>query len=421
MFSSRLIAVFKREVKERIISKGFIFATILLPVFMFGLIGIQMLLMNEGATQYNIIIVSETSELNSRIENEFRSSDLIKENNYKFQFNNFPKDELSKFLESKKQEILDEKLTGIIYIPTTALKDKKIEYYSKTPQNIRLSERLQGPINKVLIDAFFSNRALTPEELAFARQGIDFSGYKVTKETGFEEEGYGSLVLSYLFTFLLYMSLLMMGQMIMQSVIEEKTSRIVEVILSSVNAKELMTGKILGSAVTGLLQMAIWMTPVIMVVSTTLFVLPKEVMFSITSFQIIYFLINFFLGLIIFLGLFATVGAIFDNPQDAQSGLWPVMLMIIIPFFIALSMVQNPNSEIGKIASFVPFANIIVMPARMTILEVPMWHLIASLIVSLATMFAIFPLAGKIYRVGVLRTGKKPKWSEVIKWVKYKY
>lgn len=421
MFSSRFIAVFKREVKERIISKGFIFATILLPVFMFGLIGIQMLLMNEGATQYSVIIVSETPELNSRIENEFSSSDLIKENNYKFQFNNFPKDELPKFLESKKQEILDEKLTGIIYIPTTALKDKKIEYYSKTPQNIRLSERLQGPINKVLIDAFFSNRALTPEELAFARQGIDFSGYKVTKEAGFEEEGYGSLVLSYLFTFLLYMSLLMMGQMIMQSVIEEKTSRIVEVILSSVNAKELMTGKILGSAVTGLLQMAIWMTPVIMVVSTTLFVLPKEVMFSITSFQIIYFLINFFLGLIIFLGLFATVGAIFDNPQDAQSGLWPVMLMIIIPFFIALSMVQNPNSEIGKIASFVPFANIIVMPARMTILEVPMWHLIASLIVSLTTMFAIFPLAGKIYRVGVLRTGKKPKWSEVIKWVKYKY
>ncbi len=421
MFSSRFIAVFKREVKERIISKGFIFATILLPVFMFGLIGIQMLLMNEGATQYNVIIVSETPELNSRIENEFRSSDLIKGNNYKFQFNNFPKDELPKFLESKKQEILDEKLTGIIYIPITALKDKKIEYYSKTPQNIRLSERLQGPINKVLIDAFFSNRALTPEELAFARQGIDFSGYKVTKETGFEEEGYGSLVLSYLFTFLLYMSLLMMGQMIMQSVIEEKTSRIVEVILSSVSAKELMTGKILGSAVTGLLQMAIWMMPVIMVVSTTLFVLPKEVMFSITSLQIIYFLINFFLGLIIFLGLFATVGAIFDNPQDAQSGLWPVMLMIIIPFFIAISMVQNPNSEIGKIASFVPFANIIVMPARMTILEVPMWHLIASLIVSLATMFAIFPLAGKIYRVGVLRTGKKPKWSEVIKWVKYKY
>jgi ABC-2 type transport system permease protein len=119
--------------------------------------------------------------------------------------------------------------------------------------------------------------------------------------------------------------------------------------------------------------------------------------------------------------LFATVGAIFDNPQDAQSGLWPVMMLIIIPFFIAISMMENPNSGIAKIASFVPFANIIVMPARMTIAEVPLFHLIISIFISIATLFAIFPLAGKIYRVGILRTGKKPKWSEVVKWIKYKY
>ncbi|NMB83472.1 MAG: ABC transporter permease, partial [Ignavibacteria bacterium] len=82
---------------------------------------------------------------------------------------------------------------------------------------------------------------------------------------------------------------------------------------------------------------------------------------------------------------------------------------------------ENPNSAIAKISSFVPFANIIVMPARMTIADVSIFQLVISLIVSVATLLAIFPLAGKIYRVGVLRTGKKPKWSEVIKWLKYKY
>jgi ABC-2 type transport system permease protein len=257
--------------------------------------------------------------------------------------------------------------------------------------------------------------------LNFARQGIDVTGFKVSKEEGFTEEGYGSLVLTYLFTFLLYISLLMMGQMIMQSVIEEKSSRIVEVILSSVSSKELMIGKILGSGLTGLLQMAIWLSPVIMVASSTWIMLPPEVSISLTTFQIVYFLINFFLGLIIFLGLFATVGAIFDNPQDAQSGLWPVMLLIIIPFFIAFSMIENPNSAIAKISSFVPFANIIVMPARMTIADVSIFQLLISLVVSVLTLLAIFPLAGKIYRIGILRTGKKPKWSEVIKWLKYKY
>lgn len=421
MLNNRIIAVFKREVKERVISKGFIFMTILLPLFMFGIIGIQVLLIKEGSTKFNITVISESVEITNKLENELNSTEAVKEGSLILQFLTMNRDDFKNYLQSKKQEVLDEKITGILYVPSTALKDKKIEYYSKTPQNRRLSELLNRPINKVLIDTYFSNRALSMEELNFARQGIDVAGFKVSKDEGFEEAGYGSLILTYLFTFLLYISLLMMGQMIMQSVIEEKSSRIVEVILSSVSSKELMIGKILGSGVTGLLQMIIWLTPVIMVASTTWFILPPEVSITLNSLQIVYFLLNFFLGLVIFLGLFATVGAIFDNPQDAQSGLWPVMLLIIIPFFIAFSMIENPNSAIAKISSFIPFANIIVMPARMTIAEVPFWELLVSLLISLITLSAIFPLAGKIYRIGILRTGKKPKWSEVIKWIKYKY
>jgi ABC-2 type transport system permease protein len=421
MFNNRVIAVFKREVKERVISKGFIIMTILLPVFMFGLIGIQVLLMEEGSTKFNVSIISESIDLTDKLQNELLSTEAVKEGSLIPQFSTMSKEDFKNYLNSKKQEVLDEKITGVLYVPLSALKDKKIEYYSKTPQNRRLNEILGRPINKVLIDTYFSNRALSMEELNFARQGLDFTGFKVTKEEGYSEEGYGSLVLTYIFTFLLYISLIMMGQMILQSVIEEKSSRIVEVILSSVSAKELMIGKILGSGVTGLLQMAIWLIPVIMVTSTAWFMLPPEISISLTTVQVIYFLLNFFLGLVIFLGLFATVGAIFDNPQDAQSGLWPVMLLIIIPFFIAFSMIENPNSAIAKISSFIPFANIIVMPARMTIAEVPLFQLILSLVISILTLLAIFPLAGKIYRVGILRTGKKPKWSEVIKWLKYKY
>lgn len=421
MLNNRIIAIFKREVKERVISKGFIFMTILLPLFMFGLIGVQVLLMKEDSTKFNVNIVSESNELTLKLENELKNTDAVKDETLLLHFNTMSRDEFKEFLNSKKQEVLDEKINGILFVPESALKDKKIEYYSKTPQNRRLSEMMNRPINKVLIDTYFSNRALSPEELNFARQGIDLTGFKVSKEEGFTEEGYGSLVLTYLFTFLLYISLIMMGQMILQSVIEEKSSRIVEVILSSVSSRELMIGKILGSGVTGLLQMAIWISPAVLVASTTWFMLPPEVSISLSTVQIIYFLINFFLGLIIFLGLFAAVGAIFDNSQDAQSGLWPVMLLIIIPFFIAFSMIENPNSAIAKISSFIPFANIIVMPARMTIADVSIFQLIISLVVSILTLLAIFPLAGKIYRIGILRTGKKPKWSEVVKWLKYKY
>jgi ABC-2 type transport system permease protein len=312
-------------------------------------------------------------------------------------------------------------LTGIVYIPEDAIKNKNIQYYSRTPKNMRLIDKIDGPINRVLVEIYFSSKNIPPEELSYARSGVDFRSFKISEKEEIKEEGFGGLILAYVFSFLLYISLLMMGSMVLQSVIQEKTNRIVEVLLSSVTSKELMTGKILGAAITGLLQMAIWLSPIILVASSSWAFIPPEVTIDLTTGNIIYFLFNFFIGLLIFIGLFATVGSIFENPQDAQSGMWPVMLLIMIPFFIALSMMQNPNNPIANIASLLPFSSIIVMPAKMQIAEVPLWQLITATLINIGTFFVMFPISGKIYRVGLMMTGKKPKWSEVVKWLKYKY
>ena len=421
MFNHRTLAVIKRELREKVLSKTFIFSTILLPVLMFGILGIQALIMTyEGDNNTKIEIISETNELTSRFY-ELDSLSFVKNGSYTFIYKTMSKQQFEEYIKEIKSEIVNDKLTGIIYVPETALADKKIEYYSKTPKNFTVTEKIDGPINKILIDAYFSGKNLSDEELSFARKSINFTGFKVSEEEEIEEEGYGNLVLAYLFSFLLYISLLMSGSMTMQSVIEEKNNRIVEVLLSSVSSRELMAGKILGASITGVLQMAIWLSPVFVLVSTTLFVLPPELTINITYGQIFYLLFNFFLGLITFIGLFATVGSIFENSQEAQSGMWPVMLLIIIPFFIALSMMKNPTNPIAEISSLAPFASIIVMPAKMTLVDVPLWQFILSIIINIATILLLFPLAGKIYRVGILRTGKKPKWSEVVKWLKYKY
>ncbi|MCL6098878.1 MAG: ABC transporter permease, partial [Bacteroidetes bacterium] len=198
-------------------------------------------------------------------------------------------------------------------------------------------------------------------------------------------------------------------------------SKIVEVILSSVSPRELMTGKIIGSALTALIQMSIWLAAIITVTSSAIYALPPEVMVSITTTQVVFLMVNFAVGLVLFLSLFGMMGAIFDNPQDAQSGMWPVMLLIIIPFLVAMSMMQNPNSPIANAAALIPFTSVMVMPVKMTLVEVPVWQLFACVVLNIAAIFLVFPIAGKIYRVGILRTGKKPKWSEVVKWLKYKY
>lgn len=420
MFNYRVLAVVKRELREKVLSRTFIFLTIFFPILFFGMAGIQALIFTDSGND-KIDIVSETQSLTNAFQNELMNSDLTKDGKTSFVFYTMDKTALKTFLDGKKKDLLGNKITGVIYIPTSAMKDKNIEYYSQTPKNINLARKLEGPLNKVLIDIYFGNKSLTPEELDFARKGIDVTGFKVSKEENVKEEGYGSLILSYVFTFLLYISLLLTGQLMLQSVIEEKSSKIVEIILSSVSPRELMTGKIIGSALTALIQMSIWLAAIIAVASSAIYALPPEVMVSITSTQVIFLLVNFAVGLVLFLSLFGMMGSIFDNSQDAQSGMWPVMLLIIIPFLIAISMMQNPNSPIANAAAILPFTSVMVMPVKMTLIEVPVWQLVLCVAINIGALFFVFPIAGKIYRIGILRTGKKPKWSEVIKWLKYKY
>ncbi len=422
MLNHRVLAIIKRELREKIMSKAFIFSTISLPLIMFIVIGVQAALFGlDDGTAKNIVIISDSDNLLEGLRNEFNSrKDLIDEG-YNFEFVKKSSDEVHKFVNEKKKDLLDEKLTGVLLVPDEALQNKNVRFYSKTPKNLKLTKTLSGPINKVLIDAYFQRKSLSNDDLDFARRTVEFAGMKVSKEGEIKEEGYGNMILAYLFTFLLYISLLMIGSMTMQTVIEEKNNRIVEVVLSSVSPKELMTGKILGASITGVIQMAIWLSPIMILISTSWIVLPKEIIINLSFGQLFYFLFNFFLGLLIFIGLFAMVGSIFDNPQDAQTGVFPIIMLIMIPFFIAISMMENPNNVVASVASMFPFSALIVMPAKVTITDVPLWQMTVSILVNLATIAAIFPIAGKIYRVGILRTGKKPKLREIIKWLKYKY
>lgn len=420
MFNYRTLAVIKRELREKLMSKSFIIMTILLPVFMFGIIGVQTLLVTyEGDSGSKIEIVAPNDEIIQDVAEYVSSEDFVKNGSYKINY--AIADDIEKYVNNNREKLINEQLDGIIFIPESAVKDKKLQYYTKSPNNRTIPDKLSSPINKYLIDKYFGTKNLTKEELDFARMSVDIASYKVSEKAEFEEQGYGNAILAYVFMFLLYISLLMMGSMTMQSVQEEKNSKIVEVILSSVSSKELLTGKILGAAITGVIQMGIWLIPIITIISTTWFVLPPEITFDITYGHLIYFLLNFFLGLVIFLGLFATVGSMFETAQEAQSGMWPVMMLIMIPFFVALSMMRNPDNPIAEVASFLPFATVMVMPGKFVLTDVPIWQLSISILINILTIVGIFPLAGKIFRVGVLRSGKKPTLADVIKWIKYKY
>ena len=422
MFNRRTIAIIKRELREKLFSKTFIIMTLLIPVFLFGILGFQTFLNSYGNdSNISLKIVAPTDQIIQNLKDSFSKNNMVKDGKLKISFATEDKNQFDETLTKSKKDLLGDKLTGIIFIPSSALQDKKIDYYSKTATNNSLFSKLRDPINTALLNLYFSGKQFSKADLSFAREGVDFNGYRVSKDKKVQEEGIGNTIIAMLFSFLLYFSLIFLGTMILRSVVQEKNNRIVELLLSSADSGEMMTGKILGTSITGLLQMAIWLLPLIVVISSSWFMLPKELVFSITLGQILYVLFNYFVGLITFTGLFAAVGAIFDNDQDAQSGMWPVMMLVMIPFFIAISLVNNPGNQIAVVTSMLPFASIIVMPARLSLVDIPFWQFALAIAVNVGTMLVMFPISGKIYRVGILMTGKKPQWSEVIKWLKYKY
>ena len=395
--------------------------TLLMPVIMFAFIGLQTLMVSfQGDKGTKIEVITENPDLTVECRRVFNRLPFIEDGSWTITYNTVPGKDLKEYIESKKGELLSKKLTGIIFIPQKALEDKAVEYYAKTPNKLAIVAKMNGPINNILIDRYFSGKNLTEGELAFARKSVHFNNFKVTKEDKIEKQAYGNIALAFVFAVLLYMSLIMSGSMTMSAVIEEKNSKVVEVLLSSVSSKELMTGKVFGSSITSLAQMVIWLLPLIVLMSTSWIVLPDQFKFDISYGHLIYFLFNFFLGLLIYQGLFAMVGSIFNTPQEAQQGVFPLMLLIIIPFLLCFSMINNPDNIIAAIASYIPFATIIVMPCRFTLVDMSFIYPLISCVINILTLILIFPVIGKVYRVGILRTGTKPTMGEVIKWVKAK-
>lgn len=435
MFNYRILAVIKRELRERVLSKSFIISTLSLPLIMMIFIGFQVMMVTmESDTDMKLIIASENSELSGQIEEAFSKQAGVKEGRYKLEFQNTSKEEFKALLEKKKPLILDDKLTGLVFISSEAHKNKQIELYTKSAKNLSLEIRIGSVLNNLFINKYFEGKDVSREDLTFAKTRVQFSSFKVTKDVISKDTG-GSMGVAFIFSFLLYISLIMMGTWIMQSVLEEKSDRICEVLLSSVNSKELMGGKIVGSSLTGLLQVTIWLIPIFILTVvdlTKLTFLPENIVANISRMPFnpanflgnieptlfIYFLLNFLLGVLTYVGLFAAVGAIYNNAQEAQSGVTPLMMLIILPFFINFSLAKNPENLIALVSSMLPFASIMVMPARLTLGVAPAWQVAVSIAVNIATLFAIFPIAGKLYKVGILRTGKKPSIKELFKWLK---
>lgn len=440
---SKIGIIIGREFNERVRKKSFIITTILTPLLMLGLMIAPMLITIYSTGDLKQIAVVDESDiiapaLQSTPEVEFITTPLPIEIARKEYSNSF----------------------AVLYIGKDIMENSNnVQLYTNGSTSIGLEQNITAQIETILQNEKLKkyNIENLSQILAETESNVGLQSYKNSGEDNPEEEAASSssvvaTVLAYILSFMLYMFLLIYGVMVMQSVIEEKNNRVLEVMVSSVRPFDMMMGKILGVACVAVLQIVIWGALIAGMVYFVLpHILPEEIVAALSLMKqggvaaaaqggaeigmlqaimmlsdigyilkILASLLVFVVGgFLLYAAMYAAVGSSVDSPQDAQQLQTPITLPLIISIFVMMSVINDPTSDLAFWFSMIPFTSPIVMMARIPY-EIPVWEIAVSAAVLYATFIAIVWGAAKIYRVGILMHGKKPNLKELWRWMKYK-
>ncbi len=416
-----MLIVLRHEFGLKLRSKGFIILTFLTPLILSLTVVIPVIVgnLNKGE-KTKIVIVDESGKIASH----FASSKSRDTSNHPiYEIVNSPASP-SHITDSLKALIGKKEIEGYLRIPGDIVENTsaKATLGVRNASNFSELGEISDEFKKIVSNERLRNRGIDPATLDSLTSDASIDVLRVTNNAETKDNGVG-FAAGYFTGFLLYMTLLIHGSLIMQSVIEEKSSRVVELLISSITPKELLLGKILGVCLAGMLQIAVW---ALMIAVLSFFALPMlltsfgpALSTIITPLSLIYLVLYFIGGFLIYATLYATIGATVEQASDAQSMTTPITMLIIIPILVISSVIQSPSTLTSTILSLIPFFSPILMMGRIYSETPPFWQIALSFVLMGLTFYGIMSGAAKIYRTGILMYGKKFTFKEVFKWLKY--
>ena len=431
---SNISIIIQREFNERVRKKSFIITTLLMPLLMVALMAAPALIMQfSRGDEKRIAVIDESGLVAPRLESDeelrFEPTDLT--------------------IEEARRTLTDR--FGVLRIGGDILENPSdVKLYANSSSSLSVESSITDQIERIL-EADNLQQILDEVKTTVTLQ--TFRNDKSQEEETHAQSSTVATVTGYVLGFILYMFLLIYGQMVMQSVIEEKNNRVLEVMVSSVRPFDLMMGKILGIASVAVVQVAIWGVLICGIGAAVMpHLMPSDVMASAQAMQqgmpdaaaasgmdpemlqavaaitdlgyivriFVCLLLFVFGGYLFYSAMFAAVGSAVDNVQDASQLQTPITLPIILALLMMFAVIRDPNSQMAFWFSVIPFTSPIVMIVRIPY-DIPLWEIALSLAVLYASFVGMVWFAAKIYRVGIFMYGKKPTLGELFKWVRYKY
>ena len=418
--------IIEREYLNKIRNKSFIIMTFVSPLIVVAFAFIIGFLtnVNNKSNAKDILILDESGLFS----NTFSDTETI---HYEYL-----KD---KTLQEARAEVLATSKYGLLYIPKEETAQKA--FYSEESPSLSLVNELTGALEKTLFQYNLTQKGIDKAEIDSARMKITLQMENFTGEKTSEFDNVMKIAIGGVAGYLIFMFIIIYGNMIMRSVIEEKTNRIVEIIISSVKPFQLMLGKIIGTSLAGLTQFAIWLVigGVLFALAPSLFQVDtptatqamaateshseiSNIITALYHFPFLetsgVFLLFFVGGYLLYSSLYAMVGAMVDNETDTQQFLMPILIPLMLAFYVGMfSVIEEPHGTISVVFSYIPLTSPVVMLMRIPF-GVAWWEVLISLLLLYITFFLVIKIASKIYRIGILMYGKKPTYKEVWKWLK---
>ena len=441
---NKIVTVIKREYTTRVKSKGFVVSLFLMPVLMCGLVFLSSFLaimQDRTKEMRKLAVVDETGEIFTEMQAAIaRRSTFQHKGELVYQLQ-----EVSATTEEERAALRERINTKDLYayleIPEDVFASGEVRFYARTATNFEVQNALRRIISDIVRDRRFAESGYSRREVSQLMRSVRFNAYAVKsskgKDGGAEVESpiqTGARIgLGYLLVFVLYLFVIIYANSVMRSVLEEKTTRIVEVIVSSVKPHQLLLGKLIGVCSVCLTMFGIW---VIFGVLLVMNIEPLLSIFGIDSlpmqFSLVigtikassaeiltYFFVYFVIGFFMYSTLYAVVGAICGSEEEAQQTGGPLTMLIVVPFILMFQLFRIPDSTLSVLLSHIPFFSPILMFMRINVLMPPLWEILLNISLMCATVLLVTLISGKIYRVGILMYGKRPTLRQLWQWARY--
>ena len=433
--SNKMLAVIKREYFTRVKTKGFIIGTFLFPILiMLVMSGVIIFDAFFQPTTKTFAIVDNSGKVYQEFVN--LQSDTLGNGEPKYRFFKVRISQTGEqsILDSLKASVMHEKIEGYLIIPEDILESREVTYAARNVSDFEELGSFSRSFSWIVTNLRLEQKGFDVDEVRkqMSAGRVRLESRQVTDEGEVEKSGVSSYILTYIITYTMFLLLMIYGQMLMRSVIEEKSQRISETIVSSIRPFELMLGKLIGVCSLGMTQLIIFG---IFILGVVTFAEPIFVHFGVTSSEFldlikhlqfsgsvfVFMIIFFILGFVFYSSLFAAVGAMVNSEDEGQQFQMPLIFLIVIGFFIMFTVARNPDTAKAFWISLVPFFTPLVMFARIAV---------SDPVLPSGTYLSVFTMVGftavilwfvaKIYRVGILMYGKKPSLKEALRWIRYK-